>query len=285
MEAVGSIVGAETIMALTPVVIKQTPLDPISAIWTRILPSAFLGYLIGGRTLTSSEIPSGIALGHINLLHVLSSYEAFRNLPAGQAMSLFYTYPLWILLFSSFILGDSIRQNEYIFIGIAAVGSLLLNMDPGKTTTSLDRKPQFSWGVSMAFTAAITEALMYTILRGLGWRDASKSVWVVNASAAVWLGLVQMVSAMTDKIESPVLTGSILDTMWLSAFHSFSTFAGYWLRFYAVPRLSSVTYAVLSYSGIVASYLFGLLILGEKPGWISLLGACLIILGGIFTQL
>jgi drug/metabolite transporter (DMT)-like permease len=281
MQAVASIIGSESIMALTPVIIKQTPLDPITAIWTRILPTATLGYLIGSKSIATSEIGSAVALGNINLLHILSSYEAFRNLPAGQAMSLFYTYPLWILAFSP----ESITMREYGFIGIATIGSILLNQDPGHAKPALERTPRPHWGIFMALTAAITEAGMYTILKALGWLDASKSTWVVNASAAMWLGLVQLMSSMTDKIENPVFTGSFSDTVWLTSFHSFSTFIGYWLRFYAVPRLSSVTYSVLSYSGLVASYLFGALFLGETPGPLSLLGALLIILGGVLTQL
>jgi drug/metabolite transporter (DMT)-like permease len=61
-------------------------------------------------------------------------------------------------------------------------------------------------------------------------------------------------------------------------------FSGYWLRFYAVPRLSTVTYSILSYAGLLASYLFGLAFLGEKPGWMSLVGAALIVAGGVLLQ-
>jgi drug/metabolite transporter (DMT)-like permease len=62
-------------------------------------------------------------------------------------------------------------------------------------------------------------------------------------------------------------------------------FSGYWLRFYAVPRLSVVTYSILSYAGLLASYLFGLVFLGERPGWWSLVGALLIFGGGLAIQL
>ena len=61
-------------------------------------------------------------------------------------------------------------------------------------------------------------------------------------------------------------------------------FSGYWLRFFAVPRLSVVTYSILSYAGLMASYLFGMLFLGERPGWLSLLGAVLIVASGVLLQ-
>ena len=97
--ASAAIVSAESILALTPIAIKKSPLDPVSAIWSRILSSAVLAYaLTSDRTLTTSELGGAAVLGYTNLLHIASSYEAFRNLPAGQAMSIFYTYPLWNLV-------------------------------------------------------------------------------------------------------------------------------------------------------------------------------------------
>lgn len=281
-----SLVGAETLLALTPIVIKQTPLDPISTLWTRILPSFLLGYGFSeDHTLKEEERLAAAALGNINLLHIASSYEAFRNLPAGQAMSIFYTFPLWIVLFGSIFLGESIRSYEYGCMLIAAIGSVLLNQDPGRTVPSLDRPPQYGWGTLMGLTAAITEAGMTTILHGLGWMDAAKSVWVVNGSAAVWLSVVLGITALTDNIQGPKLTGDIADAVWLTVFHSISTFAGYWFRFFAIPRLSSVTFAILSYSGLLASYIFGWWFLKEHPGWMSLLGAGCILVSGVLLQI
>lgn len=280
-----SLVGAETLLALTPIVIKQTPLDPISTIWTRILPSFILGYGFSkDHTLKGDDRLAAAALGNINLLHVASSYEAFRNLPAGQAMSIFYTFPLWIVLFGSFFLGESIRPFDYGCMAIAAIGSVLLNQDPGRTAPSLGRPPQYGWGTLMGLTAAVTEAGMTTILHSLGWMDAAKSVWVVNGSAALWLSVVLGITAITDEIAGPKITGDITDAVWLTFFHSISTFAGYWLRFFAIPRLSSVTFAILSYSGLLVSYIFGWWFLKEHPGWMSLLGAGCIIVSGIMLQ-
>jgi drug/metabolite transporter (DMT)-like permease len=78
----------------------------------------------------------------------------------------------------------------------------------------------------------------------------------------------------------PDSKGSLNDITWLSLFHGFTMFSGYWLRFFAVPRLSTVTYSILSYAGLLASYIFGVLFLKEHPGWISLIGAAIIVVSG-----
>ncbi len=290
LAAASSLVAAESVLALTPIAIKKTPLDPLSAIWSRVLSSGVLGYALSGdRTLAADEWFGAGALGYTNLLHVASSYEAFRNLPAGQAMSLFYTYPLWNLVFGAFFEGERITASQYGLMGLAAVGSTLLNQDPGVAASSehsegLGRKPVKWWGVLMALVAALTESGMHALLKHFGWMDAAKSVWVVNISAALWLSGITGINALFGSGKSLEFKGDALDVAELTGFHSFAMFAGYWLRFYAVPRLSTVTYSILSYAGLLASYVFGLWFLGEKPGWMSMLGAILILVSGLVLQ-
>jgi drug/metabolite transporter (DMT)-like permease len=294
-----ALVSAESILALTPIAIKQSPLDPVAAIWSRIGSSAVLGWLLtGDRTLPPSERVGATALGHLNLLHIASSYEAFRNLPAGQAMSLLYTYPLWNLVLGAVFAGEKILPHVYGTMTMAAVGSMLLNQNPGPVAESaLGRKPRTKWGVAMGLLMALTESGMHTILRTMGWTDAAKSVWVVNGSAAGWLAgflgldwILDQAGISTDTgvghIESTKKKSDStwFDAFWLTAFHSISLFSGYWLRFYAVPRLSVVTYSILSYAGLLASYFFGMLFLGERPGLISLFGMSLILISGVLLQ-
>ena len=276
--AAAALVGAESILALTPVVIKKTPLDPISAIWSRILSSAALGYAItGDKKIERKEWAGAGMLGYFNLLHVATSYESFRHLPAGQAMSLLYTYPMWNLVLGSLFGGESIKPKEWAYMGLALVGSLFLNMGPGAPAEAhMVKKPVAWWGILMGLIMAITESAMHTTLKKLGWRDPAKSVWVVNSSASDTGGLA------APKITNGGATW--MDVAQLTAFHSVSMFSGYWLRFFAIPRLSVVTYSILSYAGLLAAYLFGFLFLGERPGWMSLFGALMILAAGILLQ-
>ncbi len=291
MAAAAALVAAESVLALTPIAIKKTPISPILAIWTRTLSSSFLGYLItGDRTVSTNDMPTAGAIGYMNLLHIASSYESFRNLPAGQAMSILYTYPIWNLIFNAQFRGEVIGTVEYAAISVAAMGSALLNIDPGAAApTALGRKTDYGWGLFMGIVMALTESAMHVLLKGVGWRDPAKSVWVVSTSASVWLGafmglqaLVGSAAGTREMLESK---GTLLDTVWLTLFHAITMFSGYWLRFYAVPRLSTVTYSILSYAGLFASYLFGIFILGERPGWMSLLGALIIVGSGLVLQL
>lgn len=283
-----AIVSAESILALTPIAIKKTPLDPTSAIWSRLLSSAVLGYAVtGDRSLPTKEIGEAAALGYANLLHVASSYEAFRNLPAGQAMSLLYTYPFWNLVFVSALKHETVSGREYGIMAVAVLGSILLNLDPGHAApTALGREVKPTWGVFMGLIMALTESGMHAILKGLNWLDPAKSVWVLNSSASIWFALALFLQELFyGGSRDPVVEkGTWWDAVLLTTFHGVTLFSGYWLRFYAVPRLSTVTYSILSYAGLLASYIFGLAFLGERPGWMSIIGAIIIVGSGLALQ-
>ena len=285
-----AIVAAESILALTPIAIKKTPLDPMSAIWSRILSSTVIGAaIVKDRKMSRKDWVAAGGLGYTNLLHIASSYEAFRNLPAGQAMSLLYTYPLWNLVFGSLFAGEKVSVREYGLMAVAALGSIMLNMDPGHATPAASaggKAVNPTWGVAMGLVMALTESGMHTLLRWAGWMDPAKSVLVVNAAAGAWLGGFQGLQSLVGGGDGHVglRSGTWLDAVWLTAFHGITMFSGYWLRFYAVPRLSVVTYSILSYAGLIAAYLFGLLFMGERPGWMSLIGAVMILVSGVLLQ-
>lgn len=290
-----ALVGAETLLALTPIAIKKTPLDPVSALWSRTLSNAVLGYMLAGSgSLPTSlqELANSGALGATNLVHIASSYEAFRHLPAGQATSLLYTYPLWNLVFMNVVGGEKIQLTSFAFIGLATAGAFLLNMDPGLAApTALIKTANPSWGLLMGLLMAVSESTMVVLLKLIGWRDPAKSVFVVNASASVWLGALLLISELFGSTlgifgsHAAKWNGTWGDAALLTLFHSMTLFGGYWLRYYAVPRLSTVTYAMLSYAGLIASYLFGILFVKETPGWISVVGAALILVSGLCLQI
>lgn len=290
MAAAGSaLVAAESILALTPVVIKKTPLDPISAIWSRLLSSAVLGYALAeDRTMPRKEWLKSGALGYANLLHVASSYESFRHLPAGQAMSLLYTYPLWNLVLNNVFHNEPITGTQYGLMSVAAAGSVVLNLDPGKAApTPLGIKANPTYGVAMGLVMAFTESIMHVLLKILDWRDPAKGVWVISSGASIWLTVFLAIQSLWNggvKIVG-LQSGTWWDAALLTGFNALTIFSGYWLRFYAVPRLSTVTYSILSYAGLLASYLYGLFFLGERPGWMSVVGAVMILVSGLLLQL
>ena len=67
-------------------------------------------------------------------------------------------------------------------------------------------------------------------------------------------------------------------------FNSLIGFAGYALRFWAIPRVSTATFGLLSFVGVVASFLFGWWFAGEKPTMMAAVGAGLISVASGFAE-
>lgn len=288
MEAVASIVVAESILALTPIVIKTTTLDPSTTIWTRILSSSVFGYLLKGSAPDSGTFftsPS-MLLGYTNLLHIATSYESFRNLPAGHAMSILYTYPMWNIVLASVFRNEQISLRAYGCIAAASVGSVLINLDPIISVS--EKKSNTTWGGCMALLMTLTESIMFTIIKSVGWTNPAHIVWITNSWASVWMFIVQFFGEIVDpymtfSIDSKIsMDSSMWETILVTMFHSVSLFSGYWLRNYAITRLSTTTFSILSYSGLLAAYLFGIVFVKEIPGWMSILGAATILVSSVY---
>ena len=62
----------------------------------------------------------------------------------------------------------------------------------------------------------------------------------------------------------------------LIGFNALLGFTGYSSRFYSMPRLSSAIFSILSFVGVLASFLWGLLFLGKKPSMGGFIGGLLI---------
>jgi drug/metabolite transporter (DMT)-like permease len=60
-------------------------------------------------------------------------------------------------------------------------------------------------------------------------------------------------------------------------FNFFVGLLGYALRFYTIPRVKTEIFGLLSFFGVISSFVFGYFIMKEKPSTLTLLGAALVI--------
>lgn len=238
----------------------------------------FAGWLIGAD-LKPGVLFSGetVATGFLNLLHVLASYTAFDQLAGGNAMALFYTYPVWNILGSAAVFGEQIQLGSLPWIGLALVGAILLS----KPTTS-------NWtliGIVAALVAALTETGIYLWFKshdddggdGKSAQPFTKMAQMYGSSGVLWaigvavmLGLGYM-SKSVFNISGAGL-GSIL------TYNAIVGFLGYALRFYLIPQVSTVTFSALSFFGVIAAYVFSWAFTGEVPTMTQGLGAAAIVL-------
>jgi len=266
---------SEISLSLYPILIKTVPTSLNTQILSRFLVFTALASFLRPSTLlelwTTSPARSA-GLGALTLTHVASSYYAFQQLPAGPAMSLFYTYPIISILVSVF-LGESVDAFHMFLIFLAFVGVLCIAFGTrSKGESAEESKKEINWpGISSALLAALTEVGMYFAVRTAKVDDPIVSTLELYPGAL--LGML-IYLATTNSIGSVDLAPSVWLPMIL--FNALIGFVGYNLRFYAIPKMSTAIFSILSYIGVVASFIFGWIFVKEVPTTLSLIGAGLI---------
>lgn len=238
-----------TVLALGGMIISRVPFDP--------------------TILMSRET---IATGLLNLLHVGTSYTAFEQLAAGNAMALFYTYPVFNLLGAALVFGEQIPLSSMPWIGLALIGTILLAQPTSTNWTMI--------GVVSALLAALTETGIYLWFKSHKEDESdqpySKMAQMYGSSGAFWL-IGAVIALAVGYLKPDVFAISPRGLGSIVMFNSLVGFVGYALRFYIIPKVSTVAFSALSFVGVVSAYLLGWMFTDEVPSLMQGVGAAAII--------
>jgi drug/metabolite transporter (DMT)-like permease len=271
---------SEIALSLYPILIKTVPTTLNTQLVSRFAVFTALAALMRPSALlelwgTPGAAAHSTGLGLLTLTHVASSYYAFQQLPTGPAISLFYTYPMFNILAGAIFLGESVRWFDLLLIALAFIGVLCISYGtlgpegPGPSP-ELEKK-EINWrGISSALLAAITEVAMYFAVKTSKAQDPFYSTLELYPGA-----LAAMMLLLGTKTIQPI---DMSATTWLPMviFNALIGFVGYNMRFYAIPKMSTSVFSILSYFGVVASFIFGWLFVKEVPTTLSMIGAALI---------
>lgn len=266
---------SEVILSAYPILIKRVDASVFAQTGVRMGTFAGLAALVGA--LTGAPLAAGATTGSVlgsgllNLLHVGASYSAFEALPAGNAMALFYTYPIWNLLGAAAAFGETVPPTSLPWILLALAGSVLL-AQPGLGGWS-------AFGVIAALLAALTETGIYLWFRATTTAEESQP-WtnmfrMYGGSGLLWALLALLGIFTVGKVGGGAVTTMVI-------FNALVGFLGYALRFYMIPKVSTVAFSMLSFFGVVAAYMFGWFFMGEVPTGVQGLGAAAIIVANAF---
>ena len=171
LAAAGSMLG-QSMASLIPILIKKVDTNLLTQTIARFLFYPLVATLLGGKLpnwSTPALAAKGLALGGMNLAHVGSSYLAFRDLPAGIAMTIFYSYPFFNLIGSKIFFGESIPLKVIPLFILAFIGVILVafaSSDDVAYTQEGREEPNAGRGIIMALLAALTETGIFLAVRG-----------------------------------------------------------------------------------------------------------------------
>lgn len=244
---------SESLLSLYPIFVKKIGISMPLQMWTRLIAYVAISLIFIDWAFIKANIfsPESLALALVNLSHIYFSYEGFLNLESGVSFAIFNTYPLMILLLSGVA-----WDNAYIFVLIALAFFIYANhVDQQSLKNKEDT--DFVFGLGMILLAALTEAFIYFLIRRVKTTNHWNHVFISYLLGALFMtGYVFMQKDFAFLKNIRVLAATGLN--------GFIGSVGYFLRFFASYRLDAGIYSVLSYFGIIMSYVYGALFNNEN---------------------
>ena len=224
---------SESLLSLYPVFVKNINLPIETQMWSRFFTYTLISlFFIDKSILELLTSYPGILLMIVTIIHVYVSYQGFLLLESGISYALFYTYPLFIYIGSYYSITP--------FFIFPVIGTWLMYYD---------NKEINMVGVGMILLAAITEAMIYFIVRKLKTKNHWNTVFISYVLGAIVLSK-YATTAQTASIS--LLINGIIGLV------------GYLLRFITMTHLSPITYSFLSYIGIVMAFVYGVIFNSEE---------------------
>ena len=271
------LIAAEAAMALYPILIKSVPTNLTTQVMARVLTYTIVAFIIAPSALinktwgTTEGAATSMSLGVLILFHIFSSYVAFTELPAGAALSIFYTYPIWNMVTASLLHGESISFIHFLLVLVAFAGVILIARSHAKEES--EAKDYDLKGIAAGLGAALSETTIYFAVKRWGIESSYNSLIELYPGAflllAGFLLLNQEGALFLDKnpeIWKPLMLFNLLVGV-----------VGFFCWSYAIPRVTTTTFSLLSFFGVVSGFLWGWLFLKEVPSAEALAGAGLIV--------
>ena len=285
------LLGSEIALSLYPQLIKLIPATLEVQIAVRCI-SYFILALIG-ISITSTEkqnekkknifsFINTIMLSIITIIHIISSYTSFKLLTSGVSYALFYIYPIFNLLGRSIFYNEKIKFINYIYILIAILGVYLIyskdNLQNDKQNdkqNEIEKSDNKYYGFIAGITSALTESLIYFIVK----TDIPSVSPFTQIIKTYLLGGILSIGYIIKNIKNINLDINYWITLIL--FNSIIGFLGYILRFFTIPRLSTLKFNSIIFVGVIFSYIWGYIFSNENIEFNNIIGT-LLILGSIF---
>lgn len=256
---------SNALLAMYPIMIKWYPhISLLTQTFIRILIILLTSFFFTSPNILKLFLlsPAYILIGLINIIHIYTSYAAFKYLNAGIATGLFYTYPIFILLLSWIFLHESFSIKTIIGLLICFISVLFIQYNKIHDNNH-------KIGYFYIFIAAITEAIIILFYKSFHMSNSFDRLFTLYALSIIPISILLYFS--NNSI-------SLKDFTQLSGFHIIFGFGGYLLRLFAVDLPTNI-FSLLSYSQIIFAFLYGSYFLNEYFNLTNVIGIILLIIG------
>lgn len=195
-------------------------------------------------------------------------FYCIGHLPLATAVTLNYTSPLFLAVITAVLLHERFGRLLVLSLAIAFAGVILL-LEPTL------REDQFRFGV-MGLGSGVLAAFAYANVKRLGatgepsWRVVFYFTTLSTVAGGLWM-LVAGASPVTRH------------NVWMLAGLGLTATVGQFAMTRAYLTGNTVVVGTLSYSTVIFSTIFGLVLWGEDLSTAAWLGIALIVAGGVIS--
>jgi drug/metabolite transporter (DMT)-like permease len=200
---------------------------------------------------------------------------AFQLIPLSVAMVLFYLYPAFTALFSTWITGESTTKSAWLFIFAAFVGTSVI-LWPHESSGPIN------WGHGFAVMGSVLCAFTILLVRRLGRHNNIYTLFFYLCLMGVLACSVPLFRQAFQA--SPLLPQNVAAWTSVTAVAVFSIAAQLSLN-KALSRIQATKASIIMTAEVPLVALFGVLYLGEPISWRLIIGSVLIFSCGIGLNL
>lgn len=226
-----------------------------------------------GWAIPRAEQGRFLLFGLVTALHFLFYIASLNFTTIAHSLAIVYTAPIFVTLFSSFFLGESIARRKWLGIALAVVGvAILAGFQP-----QFDRRMLI--GDALALGSAITFGL-YSVAGRSQRHHYSLFTYTATlyGAAALWAAVPAWLHFTPDGYTLRAVLSLIgLGLIPLGLGHTL---------YNAALRRTHATYVnVIATQEVTGGILLGIVLLGEVPGLNEVIGAAVTLLGVLIVIL
>ena len=197
------------------------------------------------------------------LIALVSIFVALRNLPLATVVSISFAAPIFITIFSIFLLNEKVGIYRCLAVLVGFIGIIFITQ-PGFSSLNLYYIYPIIFCLGLSYVAIAIRKL-----------SSTEPAWLISFFFSFSIMLLSFLSFYQGW-----LLPSLLDLFLLSMVGILGGLANLWLsQSYKYSEVSLVS--PLKYLGLVFAIIFGYFIWNEIPTFKTLLGALLVIVSSI----
>ncbi len=270
---------AVSFFATSPIFVRWSqPFTPVEIAFWRLAVATVLVATMGLLTrqsiwLKRQDLPRFLFYGLVTALHFLFYIASLSFTTIAHALSIVYTSPIFVTLFSIFILREPLAIRKYLGIGVTIIGlAILVGFEPHYTSCSLNGQCMIL-GDSLALLAAFCFGIYSIAGRGERARHPLfRYTTNVYGLAALWLLPLTLYFAFQHAYPLTAV-GAVI------ALGIFPLGLGHTLYNAAIRHVHATYANLIATQEVTTGVLLGVLLLHEFPSATAIIGGIIMLVG------